>query len=183
MDKLSARRVTGRRVLTSDEGLAILKEKEDKKQKEAEEKLRRKQEREERKKEKELQAKEKAEKRRQKAAEKQVSAPKRASNRKPPVRHKKHKALLDTGTRSSAGANSSSSTTVSTSTSSDSTCCECSRSYEEDVRHGTGAEWVRCACGRWLHEECIDSIDYDSSGKEKFCSYWITLYVYVIAMN
>ena len=45
--------------------------------------------------------------------------------------------------------------------------------YSEDVRMGTGAEWVECVCGHWLHEDCIDSIEYNASGKEKLCSFCV----------
>ena len=66
---------------------------------------------------------------------------------------------------------SSSTTCISTVTSfSQDECCECLRTYIEDVNQGTGLEWVKCACGRWLHEECIDSVQQDLDGKERFCS-------------
>lgn len=66
-------RVTGSRVLTSAEGLAILKEKEDKKKRELDEKEKRKVVREEKKKEKEnLVKKKKAKEQLQKAAEKKT---------------------------------------------------------------------------------------------------------------
>ena len=50
------------------------------------------------------------------------------------------------------------------------TCCECLLTYEQDIKQGTGAEWVECVCGRWLHEECIDHVEYDENGQEKLCS-------------
>ena len=43
--------------------------------------------------------------------------------------------------------------------------------YEDDVQQGTGAEWVKYACSRWLHDECINSVDYNSCGLEIFCSH------------
>lgn len=52
--KGGCKRVTGERVLTSTEGLAILKEKENKKLREAEEKQKRKEKRESKEKEKEI---------------------------------------------------------------------------------------------------------------------------------
>ena len=52
-------------------------------------------------------------------------------------------------------------------------CCECLVTYEEDVRLGTGAEWVQCGCNCWLPEECIDSVVYGDDSKERFCSYCV----------
>ena len=31
-------------------------------------------------------------------------------------------------------------------------CCACFGQYSDDI--GTGREWLECACGRWLHEDC-----------------------------
>ena len=52
------------------------------------------------------------------------------------------------------------------------TCCECLRTYEDDIKRSTGAEWVKCVCGRWLHEDCIpvEDIEQDENGGEKLCS-------------
>lgn len=52
------------------------------------------------------------------------------------------------------------------------TCCECLHTYEEDIKQGTGAEWVQCACERWLHESCISTnqVELDENDKEKLCS-------------
>ena len=51
--------------------------------------------------------------------------------------------------------------------------CACLQTYEDDVCLGTGAEWVQCGCGRWLHEECIDSVVYGDDVQERFCSYCV----------
>lgn len=207
--KQAANRVTGSRVLTSAEGLAILKEKEDKKKKEAEEKEKRRQEKEDRKKEKEALVKKKAEERVKKAEEKKKAQAERAlasAQRKRKPRTASSRSTDETSTAESstslAGTSEAGTSDVfascqpsyqgqgssrqpSCQSSSDienpavggainsSECCECSLTYAEDVRLGTGAEWVECACGRWLHEECIDSIEYNSNGKEKFCSFCI----------
>ena len=32
-------------------------------------------------------------------------------------------------------------------------CCMCFGTYEDDIMEGAGAEWISCACGRWLHED------------------------------
>ncbi|CAI8016135.1 hypothetical protein GBAR_LOCUS9922, partial [Geodia barretti] len=45
-------------------------------------------------------------------------------------------------------------------------CCVCSILYSEDR---TGKEWIECACGRWLHEECGEDCILDSNGRERFC--------------
>ena len=38
--------------------------------------------------------------------------------------------------------------------------------FEEDTLEGTGAEWIPCPCGRWLHEECVEDYAVDSDGNE-----------------
>ena len=38
----------------------------------------------------------------------------------------------------------------------DSECCMCFTTYEEDIQDKTGKEWVPCACGQWLHEDCAE---------------------------
>lgn len=197
----TADRVTGSRVLTSAAGLAILKEKEDKKKREAEEKEKRRMEREEKKKEKEAQARMKAEERLKKAAEKRkapaaarkTSTRKRTASSQPKGRKsKQQKSSTVAGTSPSTSEivptpaesaplacdalsllSSARAGTGPASHSSNGECCECQRTYAEDVSLGTGAEWVMCACGRWLHEECIDSVEFDDAGKEKFCSFCI----------
>lgn len=49
-------------------------------------------------------------------------------------------------------------------------CAFCYRYYQED-----GSEWVQCGCGRWVHEQCIEDVVLDSSGKEKFCPFCLNL--------
>ena len=189
------KRVIGERVLTSSEGLAILKEKEDKKQREIEEKQKRKDEREQKKKEKEELAKKKAEERAKKASS-QKRAPKRGATSRPKSQSKKSKPdsnlpTVSTSVASTASAHlattSTSTTTVHSATASTSTastysatapintgeCCECLETYEDDVRFGRGEEWVECACGRWIHEKCIDKVVIDTEGKEKFFSFCV----------
>ena len=150
----------------------MLKEKEDKKKREIEEK-KKKLEREERKKEREELAKKKAESRLKKAAEKSLT-------KKPPARkrvsqlsnHKKQQktSISEPSTSEPTITEPSTSVTKPSKCFTDSECCECLHTYAEDVRNGTGAEWVMCVCGRWLHEECID---YDANGSEKLCSYCV----------
>lgn len=45
-------------------------------------------------------------------------------------------------------------------------CCVCFGLYSEDV---SGVDWIECACGRWLHEECGEECVVDADGKERFC--------------
>ena len=188
--KTDAQRVTGARVLTSAQGLAILKEKEDKKKKETEEKEKRKQERVDKKKQREELAKKKAEERAKKAQEKNSCSQRKPAKRKSTSQPKGVK-LSKSSTSTSSTSSTSTSTTVSpgeppvssgepsvspgepSSNSTDTECCECSRTYNEDVRQGTGVEWVQCGCGRWLHEECIDSVIQDADGQERFCSFCV----------
>ncbi len=39
------------------------------------------------------------------------------------------------------------------------------------MAEGTGADWLACACGRWLHEECVDDCTKDEEGKDRICPY------------
>ena len=43
-------------------------------------------------------------------------------------------------------------------------CCECLRTYQDDVEMGNGAEWMKCACGL-IHEECVKSTTTDVNGE------------------
>ena len=45
-------------------------------------------------------------------------------------------------------------------------CCICFVTYEDDQ---SGKDWVECACGRWLHEDCADDCFVDDEGKERLC--------------
>ena len=45
-------------------------------------------------------------------------------------------------------------------------CCVCFGLYSEDV---SGADWIECGCGLWLHEECAEECVVDANGKERFC--------------
>jgi len=47
-------------------------------------------------------------------------------------------------------------------------CCRCDGLYDQDVVEGTGANWLVCACGRWLHEECVDACIRNES-KDHIC--------------
>jgi len=52
-------------------------------------------------------------------------------------------------------------------------CCMCFGCYEDDVREGYGAEWMKCPCGCWLHVERVEDSIVDSSGQSRYCPYCI----------
>ena len=170
--KGDAKRVTGQRILTSAEGLAILKEKEDKKQKQVEEKQKRKQERENKKKEKEEVAEKKSEEKVKKASSVSNRAPPKRAATTQPKGKKKAKPDSSALTLTSTTSTSTSSAALSVSINTDE-CCECLGTYEDDMCSGLGEEWVECACGRWMHEKCIDQVVIDAAGKERFCSFCV----------
>ena len=48
-------------------------------------------------------------------------------------------------------------------------CCVCFVSYKEDILDQSGKDWVGCACGQWLHEDCAEDCVLDSNGMERLC--------------
>ena len=46
-------------------------------------------------------------------------------------------------------------------------CCACFGQYSDDI--GTGREWLECAFGRWVHEDSVENIVYNTNGKEMLC--------------
>ena len=48
-------------------------------------------------------------------------------------------------------------------------CCACFGNYEDDVLEGSGAVWISCACGRWLHEDCVERCKEDDEGNDRMC--------------
>ena len=56
---------------------------------------------------------------------------------------------------------------------SDNVCCECFVTFEEDTAMGNQAEWIRSACKRWMHVDCISETVVDSDGNLRMCSYCI----------
>ncbi|XP_065895961.1 uncharacterized protein [Dysidea avara] len=55
----------------------------------------------------------------------------------------------------------------------DNQCCVCFRTYEEDQIEETGFLWVRCVCGRWVHEDCYSEVVMDKNGRELICPYCV----------
>ena len=186
----STRAMTGARVLTSAECLAIIKEKEMKKKQQEEDKENRKKLREEKKqreeekkkgelrlqreKEREKQREKKAEEKARKAEERARQSNKGATSSTsacaPPYQQltpslPKH-TLRDCTNTSAAKI-----PRVRMEDTDTNKCCVCLQSFEEDVQMGFGVEWIQCACERWLHEDCIIDCVTDSSGKERLCPF------------
>ena len=162
------------RLLTSADALAILEEKEKKKKEAAEEKERRKKEREEKKMQKEQEREEKkklreTEKKRKttKKTEKDKpivlksieNLPRQANKRKPPDKPKP-----TTSKKAKVSAQPPEDENVDSNV-----CCACFGSYEDDVLEGSGAVWISCACGRWLHEDCVEECKEDDQGNDRMC--------------
>ena len=165
----------GQRVLTSAEGLALLQEKEAKKQKKTQEVEHWKRERETKRKEKEEEAKRKASEKQKKTTGRKRSATcTRAVNKK----SKSTEQLSDTNQPSTSDnlaviPEGRDQAEKRDEKDEDATCCECNVSYEDDVRCSRGEEWVRCACDRWIHSKCIDEVIIDADGKERICSFCV----------
>ena len=47
---------------------------------------------------------------------------------------------------------------------------ECSECLGRDIAEKNGAEWIRCGCGQWIHEDCIDQAVPEKDGKGRLCS-------------
>ena len=188
------------RLLTSTEAIAILEEKERKKQQEAAEKEQRKKEREEKKMQREEERKKKAEERARKAEEKAQEKARKAEERARKAEEKarkvaenaknaseKSKAGTKRKIKEKAGSAESPSTSGETQPPqhkkarteamqqvhniNDSECCMCFTTYEEDLRDQSDKDWVACACGRWLHEDCAEDCVVDDEGKERLCHF------------
>ena len=181
--------MSGARVLTSAECLAIIKEKENKKKQQEEERENRKRLREEKKKQREEEKQKKAEQRMIKEKEREKQREKKAEEkaRKEEERAKKlrdiaakarahpsgsdpkpKRALRDYTNVSSSVAKRRREDTEDTDSNK---CCVCLQSFEEDVELGFGVQWIQCACERWLHEDCVIEVITDSSGKERLCPF------------
>ena len=49
--------------------------------------------------------------------------------------------------------------------------CECSFCYGAYCQDGE--EWLKCSCGRWVHEKCVEEIILDEQDQERFCPFCI----------
>ena len=45
-------------------------------------------------------------------------------------------------------------------------CCIFFGLYGDDI--GTEREWLKCKCGRWIHEDCVDEVNVNSDAT-KLC--------------
>ena len=165
------------RLLTSADSLKEMEEKERKKKEEVEEKEKRKKEREEKKKQREEEQKRKAAERAKRAEEKakkveekakkaEEKAKKAAPAKRPPKRKPAGESSTATRSKKSRVDDTSSGEID------PNTCCTCFVHYDQDE---TGADWVSCACGRWLHEDCVVDVTIDDEGKERLCPYCLNL--------
>ena len=136
-DPKPTQRVSGARVFTSDECIRILEEKEAEKKRKEEEKQQNKLERERKRHEREEIA---AEKKKRKEEKQTATKPKKKAE--PKNREK------DT-------------------TENDSICPICSSRYSFDVEEGNGRDWIQCACGIWLHDDCIPEAIVEAIIQEK----------------
>ena len=146
------------RLLTSADAMAQVEERERKKRLAVEEKERKKIEREEKKRQKEIEQKRKAEERlkkmemkakkvseKQRVTKRNSSSTSKASCSEPPSKRSRLEKQDEINTDE---------------------CCVCFELYSEDV---SGAEWIECACGRWLHENYGEECIIDADGRERFC--------------
>ena len=46
--------------------------------------------------------------------------------------------------------------------------CMCFGSYSDDVIEQSGKDWIRCVCGRWLHEDYAEDHRVDQSDQDRF---------------
>ena len=154
------------RLLTSAAAFEMLKEKERKKQEEAEMKEKKRKEREEVKKRKEEEQRKKAEER---ARKQEQRAKEKAQKEAQRAKKGKEKQTATVGTKrgpSTRFTRPSKSPRMEISSSNDNKCCVCFVAYDDDQ---SGKDWVACACGRWLHEDCADDCVLDSDGNECLC--------------
>ena len=167
------RAITGARVLTSVECLAIIKnemkkrqDKEERRRKQREEKHRKweeeKQQWEEEKRKKAEQKRQKAEKRIQREAEKAKKVVSHTGKQGQSVQGT-HEGVDRRG-RTPAKRSRLEDETIFTDK-----CCVCYQAFQKEIELGAGTEWVQCVCTYWLHEDCIVDCILDCSGKEKLC--------------
>ena len=155
-------RKTGKaRVLTSAECVQALKDKEKKKQEEAEQKAKRLEERLKKKKQKEEEVEETA---RKKAEREAVRVEKEAAKLAAKTKRDTAKLPVSVKRRLRDGKESCKKRSrVDYSVFTD-LCCVCFGSYQ------TERQWLQCNCQRWIHEDCIDYNDSNTSeGLCPFC--------------
>ena len=148
----TGKRVTGARVLTSDECYKMLEEKEELKRKEQEEKEQRKLAREQKRKQKQEQL---AEKRKKKTLNK--------SNVNNRVGGKGKGKTVQTKTSNDVDSNDTEDEEhhIDENEDQDCVCPECNGTWEQDKKKNNRAAWVTCSCLKWLHEKCTIQRPHD----------------------
>lgn len=179
------------KLLTSTASLSMLEEKERKKQEAVEQKEKRKKEREEKKKLKEENKKLMEEKRKLKKVELQRKAEERAKKSAEKAQMKlqsaknsmkrKHSSISTADVVMLAEHRPKRSKISRVDTHDDaaidpSICCTCFASYEDDLAEESGLDWISCACGRRLHEDCVEKIVKDCYGKERACPFCLDIH-------
>ena len=168
------------RLLTSAEAIRILEEKQEKNQQETEEKERRKKKREAKRLEKVEEQKRKAEERAKKSEERARRAEEKAQAKAGRAKEKVQRSAA-CNTRTDLQSISPPKKRLRMSERQHSLaidtniCCVCMTAYEEDVQEQIGLDWVACACGRWLHEECAEDCIQDQSGNDRLCPFCIDI--------
>ena len=142
------------RVLTSDQSLALLEEKERKKHEEEEAKERRKVEREKKRIAREAENKRKSEERQRKALEREEK--KKLQQRKREMKQRKSSRKSGESSKSERG--------LQNEEISSNECAVCLGAYEDelDANGQPLYEWVQCTsekCGKWMHQDCLDVDD------------------------
>ena len=150
-------------MLTSNDALAQLEEKERMKKLALEKKERKKTEREEKKRQKEAEQKRKAEERQKKAETKAQKAKEAAEKRKEKAKGAgKRKVSSDVSMPPRKRVRKPLETEGNYHEINTDIFCVCDTSYSGDC---SGREWIECACGRY--EECGEDCILDSNGKER----------------
>lgn len=165
------------RVLTSDECMQVMKEKEKKKREEAEQKAKRLEEKLQKKKMKEEEQKRKkaemAKKKAEREAAKEAAKAKREAAKAAREASKQKQASVKKGKKRKAATENGESSGCSKKSRIEDRedldaavysdlCCVCFGTYEEGT--GTNRQWLQCKCERWIHEDCIDYADSSPDG-------------------
>jgi len=148
---------TGRaRVLTSTECIRAFEEKEEQKRLAQEEKEKRKVERELKRRQKEEEAQRKKDEKARKAATRQRGKEAVQTSKQ---QHKQAQSSSKRKGDSSSTSRAKRSRTVENADNEidSNRCCTCFGLFSDDV--GTEREWLKCSCGRWIHEDCVDEDD------------------------
>ena len=155
------------RVLTSTECIRAFEEKEEQKRLAQEEKMKRKEERELKKKQKEDEMQRRKEEKARKAETREAKQREKLAMQASKQQRKQAQSSKRKATSSATSRPKKSRAAENADDEIDSNrCCTCFGLYSDDI--GTEREWLKCCCGRWIHEECVDEDDVNSSAT-KLC--------------